>query len=243
VKIQMNKVVLITGASRGLGLVLCQSFIQSGYFVVAAVRKADDMDRLRHDFYDKTIEIIQCDVTNSADVNRLRDYISSRFGRIDVIVNNAGVLPDNAVPGEFLDHSIIETSLDTFRSALEVNTLGVISIIQALLPLLKSSENGEKKIVNISSKAGQVSSLEWGLPAYSVSKVALNAVTKLIASEFAEEGICCVSVTPGWVKTDMGGEKATRDVADASKSLIKFIMNLSPKDNGRFFSDGQVIDW
>ena len=235
------RVALITGSSRGLGLALCQALKQKGYTIVATVRTQKDITRLEREHND--VHFIPCDVTSTRDVKALKKTVLMRFHRLDILINNAGILPDNERPGEFLDHSLINTPIKHFQKALNVNALGAIRMAKSFIPLLISTQNGEKKIINISSQAGQLSSLSWGLPAYSLSKVALNAATQLIASEFDGHNIICVSVSPGWVRTDMGGTQADQDVDHAAHSLVHLILQLTREDNGKFLRNGHSISW
>ena len=155
------------------------------------------------------------------------------FGRLDVLINNAGIFSKKDGPG-------LTVKLQSVRSTLETNTLAPLRLAQALAPLLKRSRAG--RIINVSSGMGALADMEGGYAAYRMSKTALNAVTRILAAEL--RGTVAVnSVCPGWVKTDMGGPNAERDVAQGADGAVWLALDAPQNLTGQFIRDRQVIAW
>jgi NAD(P)-dependent dehydrogenase (short-subunit alcohol dehydrogenase family) len=152
---------------------------------------------------------------------------------LDVLVNNAGILDDTK--------GIDELDDDTFLQTLATNTLGPIRVTQAFLPLLKRGSGAS--IINVSSGMGQLSEMGETYPAYSISKTALNAVTRQFAAVLRDQGITVNSVCPGWVKTDMGGPEAPRTVEEGAET-VTWLATEGPRElTGQFLRDRQTIPW
>jgi NAD(P)-dependent dehydrogenase (short-subunit alcohol dehydrogenase family) len=173
------------------------------------------------------------DVTDAASIAALRDFLERTFGRLDVLINNAGIITDEEASG-------LDVKLKTVRATLETNTLAPLHVAQALVPLLKRSPSG--RIVNMSSGMGALSEMEGGYAAYRISKAALNAVTGILAAEL--RGTVAVnSMCPGWVRTDMGGANAERDVAQGADTAVWLALDAPQDLTGKFLRDRQVIAW
>jgi NAD(P)-dependent dehydrogenase (short-subunit alcohol dehydrogenase family) len=173
------------------------------------------------------------DVTDAASAGTLADFISEQFGHIDVLVNDAAIRYDTQQQAATADLSIV-------REALETNLLGAWQVTQALLPLLRRSEHG--RIVNVSSEGGSLASMGGGIPAYRVSKAALNALTRMLAAELRRDRILVNSVCPGWVATDMGGPGG-RPVRDGAASVVWAADLPDGGPTGGFFRDGRPVPW
>jgi len=178
----------------------------------------------------------QLDVTDDADVDSLAVYLEKEFGRLDVLVNNAGVLFDD----DRAEESVLDVSLERYRITMEVNFFGPLRVSRGLAALLRQSDAG--RIVNISSGLGQLENMVDGYPAYGVSKTSLNALTRLCADAMREDGVLVDAMCPGLVATDMGGPKG-RPVQDAAVTAF-WLANL-PGDGptGGFFRNRQPIPW
>ena len=163
----------------------------------------------------------------------LGDSLAQRHGRLDVLVNNAAIHYDTWQDG-------VGADLDVVREALETNLLGAWRTTQACLPLLRASRSG--RVVNVSSGAGALSAMGAGTPAYSVSKAALNALTRILAAELRAERILVNSVCPGWVATDMGGAGG-RPVEEGAASVLWAALLPDDGPSGGFFRDGRPLDW
>jgi NAD(P)-dependent dehydrogenase (short-subunit alcohol dehydrogenase family) len=164
----------------------------------------------------------------------LRLWLGERFGKLDVLVNNAAILYDSWQRAASAD-------LETVREAFETNTLGAWRMCQAFLPLLRQSEHA--RVVNVSSESGSLSSMGGGTPAYSVSKAALNALTRMLADELSAARILVNSVCPGWVATEMGGPGAPRTVGEGAAGIVWAATLPDDGPTGGFFRDGEPLSW
>jgi NAD(P)-dependent dehydrogenase (short-subunit alcohol dehydrogenase family) len=230
-------VTVITGASRGLGFAAAQHLARAGHLVVATARRVEALEELR-DSLRRASHDIKCrrlDVTDEASVAALRGWLEQRFGRVDVLINNAGVAEDR------YSTSLLEMPLDTLRTTLETNLFGVLRVTQALLPLMRFSRAG--RVVNLSSGMGQLADMGAGSPAYRISKTALNAVTRILAAELADGPIKVNSVCPGWCRTDLGGDRAPRSAEEGVDSVVWLATLPADGPSGGFFRDRKAIAW
>jgi NAD(P)-dependent dehydrogenase (short-subunit alcohol dehydrogenase family) len=219
-------VALVTGASRGLGREVARRLDEAGYTVLAGVRDPANMKPL------PGVEVFQLDVADAASITAAAAAVKARHGRLDVLVNNAGILLDG-------NTDLLEQEVDTLRRSLETNTLGPLLLVQAFAPLM--SKGG--RIVNVSSGGGQLSVPSTWAPTYSISKTALNAVTVKLAEALRPRGIAVNAVCPGWVRTDMGGAKAPRDLGQGADSILWPVLQAGPDVTGGFFRDGKRLAW
>ena len=234
-----TKIAVVTGAYRGLGLETARQLAQRGYRVVLSARREAEgraaAERLAANGHD--VRFCRLDVTAPASVHALRDDLLAEFGRIDVLVNNAGIFPDPSPASA--DSSIFQADLETIRVAMETNTLAAIQLCQLLIPLMQ----GDGRVVNVSSGMGQLSDMNGGCPGYRLSKVALNAVTRIFADELQGTGVKINSVCPGWVRTDMGGANATLSVEEGAKGIVWAATLPEDGPSGGFFRHGEPIPW
>lgn len=226
---------LVTGANRGIGLEVCRQLAQREYTVILGSRDSLKGEEAAAALAAEGLNILprQLDVTDPESIDRLRAQVASEFARLDVLVNNAAILYDHWQRASNAD-------LMQVRQALETNTLGAWMMCQAFLPLLRRSQHG--RIVNVSSEAGSLASIGAAAPAYNVSKVALNALTRMLAMELRERHILVNAVCPGWVATDMGGSGG-RPVADGAASVVWAATLPDDGPTGGFFRDGQSLPW
>jgi NAD(P)-dependent dehydrogenase (short-subunit alcohol dehydrogenase family) len=218
----MSQTILITGANRGIGLALTAELLKGGHYVLAATRtpeKGHELWKLR-EAHGEMLEVLQMDVTSEESITAEESNVDVLAAKLDVLVNNAAVFPEEG------DESIFDMELEHFREAFETNVLGVIRVIRAFVPLLEKGTN--PRIVNVSSGAGSVAAKEdHGHYAYAASKAALNMVTRGIAAEFRPRGICVVAMTPGWVKTEMGGPNAPLTPEQSARAIARTITTLT----------------
>lgn len=226
--------ILVTGASRGLGLEFTKQYLERGDFVIATCRqpeKAEELERLQKEF-GKNLEIERLDVTSEKSKEMLYQKLLDKSIEINLLINNAGIISGNEKEGS----SFGELYKEDFSKVFQVNSVSPILISEKFLPLLKNGS--EPKIVNISSMSGSISNrTRSGGYAYSSSKAALNMMTKTLSNELKEMEITVVVIHPGWVKTDMGGENAPLELESSITSIIKVIDSLSIADTGKF------LDW
>jgi NAD(P)-dependent dehydrogenase (short-subunit alcohol dehydrogenase family) len=229
------EVYLITGANRGIGLAIARVLVASGNIVIAGSRKpngAIELKQLARE-HPETFDLIKCDLANEQEMQSVAEESLKRRKKLDVIVNNGAIMPETG--GE----SILQIDLSLFSKAFETNVLGQARVIRAFYPMLIRSE--KPRIVNISSGLGSISEREgYDYYPYSISKAALNMLTRSVAFELGPKGITTVAISPGWVRTDMGGQSATLSPEQSARSLVATIERLDPKHNGQFLSrDGK----
>jgi NAD(P)-dependent dehydrogenase (short-subunit alcohol dehydrogenase family) len=179
------------------------------------------------------VTALQLDVTDDDSVGAAVAGIESGPGRLDVLVNNAGVYGDPTGAADY--------DLATAREVFETNVFGPWRLIQAALPLLR--ESASPRIVNVSSGAGQLDEMGGGRTAYRLSKTALNALTRTLAADEAETGLLVNSVCPGWVRTDMGGPSAPRSVEEGADTAVWLATLPDDGPTGGFFRDRNPIPW
>lgn len=234
---QEQRIALITGGNRGLGFATAQQLAAAGMKVLIGSRDAEKGEAAAQKFQHQGLDVqsYQLSVTDRGGVKVLAQLIESKFGRLDVLINNAGIYPDSD------GSTLLSTNLGAIREALETNTYGPITLCQAFVPLMQA--NGYGRIVNVSSGMGQLDDMQGGSPAYRLSKTALNAVTKMLAAELNGTNIKVNCVCPGWVRTDMGGSEAPRS-PEAGADTIAWLAQL-PDDapSGLFWRDRSPIAW
>lgn len=231
-----KRVALVTGANRGIGLEVSRQLAAKGLHVVLTGRDRDQIesaaDQLRRENLD--VSAAAMDVTDEEGVDDCARTVRERLGSIDVLVNNAAVLVAE-------DASALETTLEEFRTTFEANVFGAVSVCRAFVPSMVTNRYG--RVVNVSSAAGQLSSMSTYAPAYSISKAALNAFTVQLAAELKGTGVLVNSVNPGWVRTRMGGRGAPRTVAQGADTIVWAATLPANGPTGGFFSERQRIDW
>lgn len=218
-----SRAVLITGANRGLGLGLAREFARRGWAVHAGCRRPDAVPALKDP---PGIRPLVLDVCDESSVRSALAQVVAEGGRLDVVINNAGINPEPR------DLGVADVPIGQVAQALEVNLLGALRVLQAAVPLLRAS--ARPRVVNISSGAGSLAhnSAARPIPAYCISKAALNMLTRRAARDLP--GITVVSVSPGWVRTDMGGPDAALGVDDVAPHLAATIEELRPEHTGQW---------
>jgi len=225
----MPDTILITGTNRGIGLALTGELLSKGHTVIATARNPASSKGLQEleVKYPEHLSVVKMDISSDASVKSAVAEIVAKFPAPDVLVNNAAVFPEEG------DERFMEIDLAHFRTAFETNVIGVVRVMRAFLPLLAKSRN--PRIVNISSGAGSVSDKDdSGYFAYSTSKAALNMVTRAAAAEYKPDGITIVALSPGWVKTDMGGPNALITPEESAASIARTIAGLTIKHTSHF---------
>jgi NAD(P)-dependent dehydrogenase (short-subunit alcohol dehydrogenase family) len=219
-------VALVSGASRGIGAEIARQLAADHDFVVfAGAREPDDVEEA------DGIVPIELDVTDQGTVDAAQEQLGSDPGHLDALINNAGVYGDPI--------GVLDYDLDRAHEVFEVNTFGPWRLCQAFVPLLQRSS--QPRIVNVSSGAGQLSDMNGGRAAYRLSKTALNALTRTLASD--EPGIKVNVMCPGWVRTDMGGPSATRSVEEGADTAVWLATLPDDGPTGGFFRDREPIPW
>ena len=223
----------MSGANRGIGLEVVRQLAQRGFTAVLGSRDLEKGRAAAEGLGGLDVDPRRLDVADPGSVRELASELEDAYGRLDVLVNNAATLYDTWQTG-------VDADLDVVHEALETNLFGAWRTAQACLPLLRRSEHG--RIVNVSSGGGALSSMGAGTPAYSVSKAALNALTRILAAELRGDGILVNAVCPGWVATDMGGPGG-RPVEQGGASVMWAVLLPDDGPTGGFFRDGRQLDW
>lgn len=247
-----DRVALVTGASKGLGLEMCQQLAAQGMTVLLSARTLESAEQaaevVRADGGD--CRPLGLDVTDAEQIAAVAAELDSSYGRLDVLVNNAAILTDLGVQPSATDEAVLRANLD-------VNFIGPYMLIAALTPLLRRSEGA--RVLNLGTQVGSFGNLDDAdspivddiCPAYQASKIALNAATALFAKEFRQDGITVNSVCPGWVMTDMGHEDLP-DYGDAvapmspTESVAQMVWLLEDKPippTGRFWTQRKETSW
>ncbi|MEL6778220.1 MAG: SDR family oxidoreductase [Cyanobacteria bacterium J06597_16] len=228
-----DRIALVTGANRGIGLEVVRQLAEKGMTVLLGARSLEKGRVAARTLHGQTVVPCQLDVTQPADIEQVAAQISREYGRLDVLINNAGILYDTWQTAAAAD-------LTEVRLAMETNTLGPWQVVQGLLPLMKNSQHG--RIVNVSSGAGALHGMTGRTPAYSVSKAALNALTIMLSQNLKANGILVNAVCPGWVATDMGGTGG-RPIEEGAASVVWAALLADDGPSGGFFRDGKPIEW
>lgn len=231
-------VAVVTGGNRGIGLEVCRQLAGLGYAVVLGSRDMRRAELAAKEIDPEGERITPChiEVDNSVNIAALGEWVKGRFGRIDAIVNNASTPPDLwAMAGN--------TDLSPVAEALDINLFGAWRVTQTLLPLLRSSPR--PRVVNVSSEGGSIALMNGGRPAYSVSKAALNALTRLLAAELYRDGILVNAVCPGWTSSEdsRGGRGGGRSYAQGAASVVWAVTLPNGGPTGTFTRDGRELPW
>ncbi|HEY6882559.1 MAG TPA: SDR family oxidoreductase [Nitrososphaeraceae archaeon] len=231
-----NKIALVTGANRGLGFETCLQLAQLGLTVILSARDLIKGQVAAKQLVDKGLDVLfyQLDVSNQSTISKIAYQIEQQFGRLDILVNNAAILYDTW-------QNATNANLDVVNQALTTNLFGPWRLSQVCIPIMKTNNYG--RIVNVSSEAGSLHYMGAGTPAYSISKAALNAFTRILAAELSSgTGILVNSVDPGWVATDMGG-RGGLPVEEGAKGIVWAATLPDNGPTGGFFFDGKPAPW
>jgi NAD(P)-dependent dehydrogenase (short-subunit alcohol dehydrogenase family) len=228
-------IVVVTGANRGIGFEISRQLANRGAEVILTARKPEvgkaAVKKLAA--LNLTVQFQPLDVTSSKSIVALREFLKRAYGRLNVLINNAGIIAKGDAPG-------LEVDMDTVRETLETNALGPLHLSQTLAPLLQRGKHA--RIVNISSGMGAFSEMEGDYAAYRISKTALNAVTLILAAELRGR-VVVNAACPGWVRTDMGGRSADRDVTEGADTPVWLALDAPQRLTGKFVRDRKVISW
>jgi NAD(P)-dependent dehydrogenase (short-subunit alcohol dehydrogenase family) len=228
-----ERLALVSGGNRGIGLEVCRQLVERSYSVVMGSRDEEQGRSAAARLPDGVI-VRQLDVADPESVDRLSRSIEEEFGRLDILVNNAAISNDEGQRG-------VDADLDRVKESLEANLLGAWRLCEMAIPLMR--RNGYGRIVNVSTGLAALEDMGGGSPGYRVSKTALNALTRILASELRGSGILVNAVNPGWVQTDMGGSGATRSVEEGAEALVWAATLPNSGPTGGFFQDRRPVPW
>ncbi len=228
------KVIVVTGANRGIGLEIVRQLAKQGHEVLGTARDAINGKEPIEKLSGQGLKVyfFRLDVTNEKEIRELKDFIEEKFDRLDVLVNNAGMLIG--------EENSLHVSKDAVERHLQTNFIGPLMLSQHLVPLLRKSSEG--RIINFATSMARLSAPGPGTAAYRFSKVALNGLTAMMAADLADTNIKVNSMDPGWVKTAMGGSGATRSVAEGADTAI-WLATAEKIPSGKFFRDRKELGW
>jgi NAD(P)-dependent dehydrogenase (short-subunit alcohol dehydrogenase family) len=241
-----KKIAFITGGNRGIGLETARQLAQTGVEVVIGSRDAKQgktaAEKLRAEGLN--VDAIRFDITKRADYKEAYDYFDKKYGKLDILINNAGVSKE-----AFGSNTSSTVSPSTLRETFDTNFFGLIELTQTLLPLIKKAPEG--RIVNLSSILGSLTlHATPGSPiyafkglAYDSSKTALNQFTVHLAAELKDTKIKVNSAHPGWVKTEMGTDAAPMEIPDGAKTSVQLATLAADGPTGGYFHLGESLPW
>lgn len=231
-----NQIALVTGANRGLGFETCRQLARLGMHVILTSRDP----RLGEQAVEllsrqgSPVDFFPLDVTSTSSLAALQAFVKQHYGRLDVLVNNAGVYLDEGV-------SVFDVPMDQFRLTIDTNFYGPLYLCRAFVPLMV--KHGYGRVVNVSSGYGSMSDMGGHVASYRISKLALNGLTRIVAAEVNSRQVKVNAVDPGWVRTDMGGRYASRSVEQGAETITWLATLPSDGPSGGFFHDKKQIPW
>lgn len=229
-----NMIAFISGANRGIGYEFARQLGTLGWQVIAGYRSEDKSKALLQDAEKKNnIHPFKVDIIDEKMLKDLADFIKNEFGRLDLLINNAAINPSRSI-------DINNVSLEEINNAFQVDVVGQLLTARHLYELLRKGKNA--KLINISSKAGLISVADSSNVPYRIGKAALNMLNKIQAESYRADNIIVIAMTPGWVRTDMGGSSARLAPEESVAGMLKVIENISMNDAGSFIAyDGERI--
>lgn len=235
-----TRVALVTGANRGIGLETAAALARRGVLTVIGSRSVERGQAAVQSLEREglTLPVVALDVTDEASVRAAVAETLGLFQRIDILINNAGVMLDGVASGA---GTIATMTPQVMAATFDVNLHGPLRMLKAVLPIMRDQSYG--RIVNVSSSLGQLAEMGAGHPAYRMSKTAQNALTRTAAAEIGQGPIKINAVCPGWVKTDMGGPDAPRSIAEGAETIVWAACLPEDGPTGGFFRDKAPIAW
>jgi len=226
-----RRIALVTGSSRGIGFEVARQLAARDLTVVVTGRTRSGAVRAAKTIGERAVAHA-LELSRPSSIRETASWLREEFGRLDVLVNNAGILLDEG-------GGLLTLEAKTFEDTMRTNALGPLLLTQAVVPLLRRGT--APCVVNVSSGAGQISSMTTYAPAYSISKATLNAITVMMASFVPFARVNCVD--PGWVRTDMGGPSAPRSVEQGARTVVWLATLPKSGPTGGFFHDRKRIPW
>jgi NAD(P)-dependent dehydrogenase (short-subunit alcohol dehydrogenase family) len=231
---QQTKLALVTGGNKGIGFAICKGLLKAGFEVILAARSLDKAKQAIEQLQSSQVHPLVLDVADDHSIHQAVETVQHEFNQLDVLINNAGIYPDEGVNILTIDRDLLDRVMNT-------NTFGPIRIAQAFLSLLEKAS--ASRIINVSSSYGALDGLSANVPSYCLSKLALNGATIMMAEALQSKDIAVYAMCPGWVKTDMGGASAPRTPEQGADTAIWLATEASPKLSGKFFRDRQEISY
>ena len=247
---KQTKIALITGANRGIGYAIAKGLLNADFQVIigsrslekgkAAVEKLNsaigqaELDSASLALNSSSVSAVEIDIAKDDSINNAFNELKGKIDRLDVLINNAGIYPDNGF-------NILTIDRDLLIKTLNINTFGAIKTTQIFLPLLEKAD--EARVINYSSGYGQLAGLSAGVPSYCLSKLAVNGATIMLADALFGKNITVNAVDPGWVSSDMGGENAPRTTEQGADAAVWLATIDSVKDSGKLWRDRSIVSY
>ena len=229
-----RKIALVTGGNRGIGYAIAQGLLKADFQVIIGSRSLKKGEIAAEKLTSPLVSAVEIDIADDESINKAFDELKDKIDHLDVLINNAGIYPDNGF-------NILTIDRELLTKTLNVNTFGAIKTTQIFLPLLEKADKA--RIINYSSGYGQLNGLSAGVPSYCLSKLTLNGATIMLADALASKNITANAVDPGWVSSDMGGENAPRTVEQGADTAIWLATVDSVTDSGKLWRDRSIISF
>ena len=231
---KQNKIALITGANRGIGYAIAQGLLKSDFRVLIGSRTFSKGKAAAEKLNSPLVSAVEIDVADDDSINKAFNELKGEIDHLNVLINNAGIYPDNGFNILTIDRQLLAKTLN-------VNTFGAIKATQIFLPLLE--EGDSSRVINYSSGYGQLAGLSADVPSYCLSKLAVNGATIMLADALASKHITVNAVDPGWVSSDMGGQNAPRTVEQGADTAVWLATVDRVKDSGKLWRDCSVVSF
>jgi len=231
-----KKIAAVTGGNRGIGFQICRDIANKDLKVLLTARNSEKGAKSAKILQDEGLDVTfyELDVSSAESIDNFVSRVTKEFSRIDVLVNNAAIIPDSRSSG-------LSVEIQELQVSLETNVYGVIQLSQKIIPLMIKNNYG--RIINLSSGMGQFADMGSGYLAYRISKTAVNAITKVLANETDSYNIQINSVDPGWVKTEMGGAGASLSVEEGADTIVWLSTRPDNSPTGMFYKKREIISW
>lgn len=233
---QTHPIVLVTGANRGIGFETAKQLAERGSYIIVAARAESKAQEAAEKIqaHGGQATFLSLDVSSSNSIHQAASQFASITDHLDVLINNAGIYPDEGV-------SILTLQRRQMIETFQTNTFGPLEVTQAFVPYLRKAVAA--RVINVSSGYGQLDGLSPTVPSYCLSKLALNGLTIMLAQALQSDHIAVNSMCPGWVRTEMGGPNATRSVPEGADTAVWLAGEASHELTGKFFRNREEIPW
>ncbi len=231
-----SQTILVTGANKGIGLEICRQLARLDHRVILSARSSERGQKAVADLAREglKVEFLQLDLADESSIQAAANDLKKRFKALNVLINNAAIL-------ETWGGTILDVTAAELRDTFITNTLGPILLTQALLPLLKAGRPA--RVINLSSQLGSIQNMTDGWASYGISKAALNAATRKLAGALAPHGISVNAASPGWVRTEMGGESAPLTVEKGAKNIVRLVTDVPHTLTNHYLEENGEIPW
>jgi NAD(P)-dependent dehydrogenase (short-subunit alcohol dehydrogenase family) len=231
-----RKTALITGANKGIGFEIARQLSSRGWRVVVGARNPSAGRAAAATIVREggSAEFLEINVADTESIQRAAVEFGKMVPQLDVLINNAAIYPDEGM-------TILTIPRSQLASTFQTNTFGVVEVTQVFLPYLRRSKDA--RVINLSSGYGQIEGLTSSVPSYCLSKLALNGATLMLAEALRPDGIAVNSMSPGWVRTDMGGSSAPLSVAEGADTAVWLACDAPRSLTGKFFRERNEIPW